>query len=236
MFGGTDGRDDALADAGNDRLFRRSANQLLQVRADRHPGSNAQFHAVLGDGAERRLAAAARIGTIDDLRMDAGPHRIHHIASRQVDGRRSIEVQVDVRPMRRDDGMDHVHHVAARQIMSLQARRADAGAAIDVQAGLRGHDLRLHDDPRVHLAKSHAHQARKTHVGVRHERLKPQLAVDGNEDDEHQPDEQGHGRDGIHDKHPPLESRGRLRAGRAKQVVPLGEQKCELTDHELHPF
>ena len=52
-LGRADRRDDAFADAGDDRLFRRAADELRQIGAHRHASTNLQLDAVLGDGAER---------------------------------------------------------------------------------------------------------------------------------------------------------------------------------------
>ena len=59
-LGRADGADDALAHAGDDRLFGGPADQLVQVGPHRDPGLDLQLDAVLGHAVER--FAAARCG------------------------------------------------------------------------------------------------------------------------------------------------------------------------------
>ena len=67
--------------------------------------------------------------------------------------------------------------------------------------------LAWHDHPRIHLAKAHPHQTRETDVRIGHERLKPHLAVNGDEDEQHQTINMATMITGIDDKHPPFEFR-----------------------------
>ena len=52
-FGGADGADDAFADAGDDGFFGGTADELVEIGADRDAGFHFELHAVLGDGVER---------------------------------------------------------------------------------------------------------------------------------------------------------------------------------------
>ena len=52
-FGLADGADDAFADAGDDRLFRRAADDSLQIGPHGHAGPHLELNAVAGDGVER---------------------------------------------------------------------------------------------------------------------------------------------------------------------------------------
>ena len=87
----------------------------------------------------------ARIGAVDDFGHDARPHGVEHVAAGQVDRGGPVEIERNAGPVGGDDRQDHVRHVAAGQIVRLEPLRADAVAAADVEARLRGHDLRLHD-------------------------------------------------------------------------------------------
>ena len=61
-LGRADRADDAFADAGDDRLFGRTADQLIQVGPHGDPRLDLQLNAVLGDGVERRPLAVLRPG------------------------------------------------------------------------------------------------------------------------------------------------------------------------------
>ena len=54
-----------------------------------------KFDTILGDRAERGFSAAPGVGTIDDFRVNAGPHGIEHIASSQIDGGRTIKIEIN---------------------------------------------------------------------------------------------------------------------------------------------
>ena len=153
-----------------------------------------QFHAVFGDGAERGLSAALGVGAVDHLGVDAGPHRVDHIAPGQIDGGRAVKVQIDAGAVSGDDGVNHTHHVAAGQVMRLEPGGGHAGLPADVQARLRRHDLGLDDDSGIHLTETHADQADDRHVRPRHEGLEPELPVDkkDNRHDHHGHDQGGH--------------------------------------------
>ena len=80
----------------------------LQVGAHGHAGADLQLDAVFGDRAQRRLLRLLRVGAVDHFGVDARPHRFQHVATGQVDGRRAVEVEIDVGPVRRDDRLNHV--------------------------------------------------------------------------------------------------------------------------------
>ena len=91
-----------------------------------------------------------------------------------------------------DQRVDHARHIAAGQIVGLQPPRRDARVRIGPDAGLHRHDLRVDDRPRVHLPQAHPDQAQQAHVGIRHKRLQPQLAVAEHHQRQHK---RGHQRD-----------------------------------------
>ena len=119
-LGRAQGADDALADAGDDRLFGGPADQLLQVRPHRHPGLDLHLDAVLGDAVEGFAAGAPR-GAVDHLGIDAGLHGLQHVAAGQVDGGRQLEIQFELGLAGGDQRPDHQRHVAAGQVVGLQA-------------------------------------------------------------------------------------------------------------------
>ena len=55
-FGGADRANDAFAHAGDDRLLRGAADQLLQIRPHRHARLHLQLDAVLRHAVERFFA------------------------------------------------------------------------------------------------------------------------------------------------------------------------------------
>ena len=119
-LGRAQGADDALADAGDDRLFGRPADQLLQVGPDRDAGLDLHLDAVFGDAVERSRPLLAR-GAIDHLGIDAGLHGLQHVAAGQVDGRGQLEVEFELGLAGGDQRPDHQRHVAAGQVMGFQA-------------------------------------------------------------------------------------------------------------------
>ena len=87
---------------------------------------DSHFDSVLSNRTQCRLAAATHVGTIDHFRMNARPHRVVNVASRQIDGRGTIKVQINHRSVRGDDRRDHLQHVTPRQIMCFKSSSADA--------------------------------------------------------------------------------------------------------------
>ena len=137
--------------------------------------------------------------------MYTGAYGVHHVTPGQVDRCGAVEIEIDVGSVSSDDRVNHVHHIAASQIVSFQSSCTDARLAIDIQSSLGRHDLRLHDDPWIHLAKSHAHQTGETDIRVRHERLEPHLAVDRDEDQQRQAEQNDDQDQRVDDEHPPFE-------------------------------
>ena len=118
-FGRADRVDDALADAGDDRLVGGAADQAVEVGADGHLGFDLELNAVLGDAVDR-LAARRGVGAGDDLGIDAGLHGLEHVAAGQVDGGGSLVRQRDIGAVGGDQGPHHVGHVAAGQVVGLE--------------------------------------------------------------------------------------------------------------------
>ena len=106
--GRADRRNDALADTRQHGLLAGAADQLLDVGAHRDAGLCDQLDAVLGHGGHGRR--------VDHLGVDRHLHGLEHVAARQVDGRRHLEVEHDIGLLGRHEGVHHVRHVAAGQI------------------------------------------------------------------------------------------------------------------------
>ncbi len=107
-----DGRDDSLADAGDDRFFGRPADQLGQVGAHGHAGAGLELNAVLCNPVEGRSRTAARVRTVDHLGADAGLDGFEHVSTGQVDGRRRFPVEVDLGAVGDDEGLDDPADIA----------------------------------------------------------------------------------------------------------------------------
>ena len=90
-LGRADGADDAFADAGDDRLFGRAADQLVEVRPHGDAGLHLELNAVLGDGVERLAACRVLRRAVDHLGIDARLHGLEHVAAGQVDGGGQLE-------------------------------------------------------------------------------------------------------------------------------------------------
>ena len=85
------------------------------------------------------LAMAATTGVSMTLGLTLHLHGLEHVAAGQVDGRRALKDQGDVRALGGDERVDHAVDVAAGQVMGLQLVDGD------VQARLGGLDQRVDD-------------------------------------------------------------------------------------------
>ena len=82
--GGADRRDDAFADAGDDRLLGGPADQPGDVGPHRYAGFHLELDAVLGHAVDRN-APGRRVRGVDDLRIHAGMDGVDDVAAGQVD-------------------------------------------------------------------------------------------------------------------------------------------------------
>ena len=137
-----DAGDDAFADAGDDRRFTGTADEAVDVGADRDPGPDLQFDAVLGDSRDERR--------FDDFRIDAHLDGFQDVAAGQVDGAGPFKGQGHRRPMGRDEGVDDAVDVTAGQVMGFQL------IDVDVEAGFIGLDQGQDDLGRDDPAQAHA--------------------------------------------------------------------------------
>ena len=104
-------------------------------------------------------------------------HRVENVAASQIDGRCTIEIQIDIGPMGCDDCPNDARNIAAGQVVRFQTTRCNAGLRISSDTGLQCHNLGLHDHPRIDFAEAHADQAEQADPRIRHICLKPQLAI-----------------------------------------------------------
>ena len=118
MLGAADGLDDAFADAGDDRLLRRPADEPIELGPHGDAGAGPQLDAVPAHAVERG-PALGRIGAVDHLGIDAALDGFVDVAAREVDGGGDVPGQVDAGLVGRDDGADDALHVAAREARGL---------------------------------------------------------------------------------------------------------------------
>ncbi len=148
---GPDRAHDALADAGDDRLLARAADEPLDVGPQRHARDGTHLDAVLGDGRDRRR--------LDDLGVDRHLDGLEHVAAGQIDGGRALEGQVDVGLVGRDQRLDNALHVPPGEVVRLEQRRRQEDAR------LVGRDQRQDDLGRGHVAQPHPDEvAEELHV------------------------------------------------------------------------
>jgi hypothetical protein len=181
-----DGRDDALADARDDRLLGRAADQPGDVGAHRGARLGEQLDAVLGDGGDAR---ARVLRAVDDARVDAGLHRLEHVAAGEVDAGRRLERELDAGAVGRDQRAHDVQDIAAREVVRLQVARLDGDAGLD-----RG-DLRLRDRLGAHLAQRHHQQLEESDVRVGREAAHEEPDVLEQDDEQDQAQDRGHDED-----------------------------------------
>ena len=166
-----DGRDDALADARNNRLLARAADQPLDVRAHRHARLGAQLDAVLRNrGDDRRF---------NDLRVDAHLHRLQNVAPCQVDGAGLRKIELDVRAARGNQRCNHAVEVAAREEVRFHL------ADLHIQTGLFRLNQRPDDLCRGNAANPHAHQRENRNVYAGSQRRDPQIQRNKPQENQH---------------------------------------------------
>ena len=111
--------------------------------------------AVLGNAIDGRTTTL-RIGAIDDLRINGGPHGLRDALARtlgrKVDGACALPTEGDAGFLRRDDRMDGRHDVAAGEEVGFD--RVDA----NIDPRLLGRDAGIHHEPVGHLAEPHGNE------------------------------------------------------------------------------
>ena len=150
----TDGRDDALADARQDCFLAGTADQLLDVGANRYASLGNELDTVFGHGGNRRR--------VDDLRVYGHLHSLEDVASRQVDSRSHLEGKVDVCFRGGDQRVDDLLDVSARQVVRLQFVAGEG-----LQARLVRLDHRLGNHVGGHLTDTHQEQLQERDVHAR---------------------------------------------------------------------
>ena len=136
------GPDDSLSHACDDRRLTRAAHVSIEVRAHGDARLHVELDAVLRDALKDRR--------LDDPWSDRRLERFEHVTPRQVDGRRPLPLQRNLRTLGRDHGQRHLLDAAARQIVRLHLVDGQR------QAGLAcAHEVR-HDDARLNPHQPHA--------------------------------------------------------------------------------
>jgi len=157
---GADGGDDALADARDDRLLARAADEPGYVRAHRDPRLRAELDAVLRDrGDDRRL---------DDLRVDRHLDGLEDVPAGEVDRAALLELQRNLRGLRGNQRVDDAVDAAAGEQVRLEF------VHVDFEPGLRRLDHRHDDLGRVHAAEPHDDQRADAHAHARRARRDPE--------------------------------------------------------------
>ena len=97
-----------------------TADQLQQIGPHGHPSLNLELNAVLGDRVERFFGRAAG-GAVDHLGVNAGLHGFEYIATRQVDRRGQLEVELHhLRLMGGDDRPHELRHAAPGEVVRFE--------------------------------------------------------------------------------------------------------------------
>src|SRR5207247_1130006 len=162
-----DGGDNAFADARDDRLFRRTTDETVQVRADGHARLGLYDDAVLGHTVDRDFARRG-IRTINDFRVDRRFHRFEDglagLLSGEVNGASAVELEVDSGLAGHDQRANDHFDVAAGEEMGVELIDAD------VQAGLDRIDAAVHDQSDGNLAQPEREQLGVADAGAGHQR------------------------------------------------------------------
>src|SRR5574344_3004909 len=176
-LGAADGGHDAFADAGDDRFFPCAADELLNACAHRDAGDRVKLNTVEGDCAYARR--------FNDFRVHGHLHRFEHVAPGEVDRRRLLEVELDVRLVRGDERLDHAEDVTARHVVRFEEVRFDGEPCLAAQ------DARVHDDFGRNFAEPHADELEHSHVRLGEQSLEPQAEKVRHESDENDGDDCG---------------------------------------------
>ncbi len=169
----TDGRHDAFANAGDNRLFAGTTDELLDAGAHGNTGNGVQLDTVKGHCGNLRGR--------DDLRVHGHLHGLEHVTAGKVDGGCFLEVELDVCLVGGNERLNHAQHVTAAKVVGFEQVR------IDREASLAAEDSGFHDDLRGHLTQAHTDELEDAHVCLGEQGLEPEaeeLADKGEEDDD----------------------------------------------------
>ena len=121
-LGRADGGDDALADAGDDGVLLRAADEAVEVGAHGHAGLDLELDAVLGHAVDRSAGRRSGFGQS----MTLGLTEVRTASSTscpalggEVDGAGAVPVERDAGLLRGDQRVHGRHDVAAGQVMGL---------------------------------------------------------------------------------------------------------------------
>jgi len=166
--GGTDGADDALADAGDDRVFRRAANEPFKIGANRDAGLDQQPDAVFRNRIKHGCALRG-IGAVNDFRIHARAHRVVDIAAGKINCGSALERELDIRLVGGDQCLHDIDYVTAGEEVCLQR------VGVQFQAGLDEADARIHDQGRIHASQLHADEVEQADARAGHPCADPDL-------------------------------------------------------------
>ena len=151
-----DRRHNPLAHAGDDCLFGRPANQLIQIGAHGHPGSRPQLNSVFGHPVECRAGPPLGVGAVNHLGVHAGLHGGVDIAAGQVDRRGGVPVEINLGPLRDDQRLHDPLDVPPGQRVGFESLGRNRR-----QARLHRHHLRFHDVLRAQAPQPHEDERAK---------------------------------------------------------------------------
>src|SRR5215831_15774063 len=150
---GADCAHNAFANTCDDRLFRRDADESIEMRAYRHARLNFHTDAILRDTVDG-CPAHGWVWRVDDFGIDARAIRFEHGLTSpfgcQIDRARAIEIECDTRLVSGDKGKHHMVHIAARQIMRFER------IAANIETSFHGRDSVIHNQSDRDFAQPHA--------------------------------------------------------------------------------
>jgi hypothetical protein len=146
--GATDGRDDTLADAGDDGVFAGATDEAFEAGTDGDQGAGLEADAVTRDAGDAAESSAGG-GHGDDLGVDARLDRIDDIATGEVDSGDGAEVDGQAGFLGRDEGFDDGLEMAAGEDVGFEV--IDRGSL----AGLPESDGGIENPGGVDAAEAH---------------------------------------------------------------------------------
>src|SRR4029453_6964659 len=139
---GTNSTHDTFADACDDGLFSRPADESIEMRTHRDPRLYFHANTVLCDAVDGS-AAHRWIGRVNHFRIDAGAHRFQDgFASAfcgKIDSASSVEIERNPGLVSSNQSEDHMAHIAACEVMRFR------WIATNIQTGFHRSDAIVHD-------------------------------------------------------------------------------------------
>jgi len=120
-FDFADGGHDRFADAGDDGFLGGAADEAIEIGTDGDARLAFELNTVLGHGV-KGVSPLAFLGAIDDSGLDDREDGFQDVVSGEIDGRRAVEIQRDLRLVGRDEAHDHAGDIAPRPGSGLRGR------------------------------------------------------------------------------------------------------------------